>query len=278
MITKLFNAMIIYKKYNKKLATILENIKKKNLQAAELIINNDFPKNLYTKSKIKNFQKTNIKSLIFKFSNNIHLCTINKIITIINNDKNINAISIQLPVPKKINTNILLNKIKINKDVDMLNKQNFANYITTNKKNKSSTALAIIETLKIINIKINNLKIILLGFSNIIGKPILFSLFERNATIILINKKYKNIKLILKNADIIIIALGKKNYLKSQDIPHGCIIIDVGINTIENKIIIGDFKIPKKLNNISYLTPVPGGIGLITLNKITNNIIKTKSQ
>ncbi len=278
MITKIFNAKIYYNKIIIKLQKKIQNIyKKHNIfpLLAIIIINNNFSTNLYIKNKIKICIKTNIQTIIFKFSKNIKNKTIKIIIKLINLDKTINAIIIQLPLYKNIK-NLIFNYISVNKDIDMLNPKTFGSYILNYKKKfHSCTSKAIIKMLNLKKIKIKATKVIIFGFSNIVGKPLMFDLFSKGATVTVINKKDKKINTIIKHADIIIIAVGHIDFIKKQKIPYGTIIIDVGINNLNNKKIIGDVNITNYINHIKYLTAVPGGIGTITLIKIIKNIITT---
>lgn len=278
MITKLFNAKILYKRNTRSAQIKIDSLfNKHNIypHTAELIIHNNFAPNLYIKNKIKFFYNINIQYSIFKFSTSIKLKSIIKILQIIGQDQKINSILFQLPIPKRLKQRTLFKNIKKKKDIDMLNPKNFTEYIIGYKKNEACTSAAVIKILNIIAIKIKQLKIILLGFSNIIGRPLLFNLFNKHATILIINKKYRNLKFILRHADIIIIAIGKINFLKPYNVPYGCIVIDIGININKNHITTGDFKITKNINErLSYLTPVPGGIGLVTINNLANKTIE----
>lgn len=277
MITKIFNAKNYY---NLIITELLKKSKKiyteynKLPHLAILVIGNNFSKNLYIKNKITACLKTSIKFIIFKFTQNIKHLSIILLIKILNNNTLINAIIIQMPIAAKFKKS-MFNKITIKKDIDMLNPQTFGSYILNHKKNiNSCTSLSILKILKISKIKIKGLIIAIFGFSNIVGKPITFDLFSKGATVISINKNTKNITNIIKNADIIIVAVGKINFLSIYKIAPGAVIIDVGINNLKENIITGDLKTYNFLNKTSYITPVPGGIGPLTIVELLNKVIK----
>lgn len=277
MITKIFNGNLFLKKYIIYLNKKSKNFNKKYNkypQLAILIINNNFSTNLYIKNKINNFIKINIKTLIFKFSKNIKIKTIKIIINIINFDKYITAIILQLPFPKKLNKKNIINKIKKIKDIDMLTKANISSYITTYKsKFYTCTVNAIAIFINNLKINLNGKKITIFGFSNIVGKPLLFYFFSKGATVTSINKLDNKYNFIIKNTDILISAAGKYNLINNEYIPFGCIILDIGINKLNNNIILGDLNTHIFTTKSKYITPVPGGIGAITTLSLIKKII-----
>ncbi len=277
MITKIFNAKNYYDNMLFKLSQKINYINfnyNKNLYLSILVVGNDFSKHIYVKNKISSCKKVNIKILLFKFSTNISNKTFIIIIKLLNLNNKINAILIQMPIITRLNNNNIFSIINLNKDVDMLNPLNFGKYIMNYEKQISScTSQSVINFFKLININLNGLKITLFGFSNIVGKPLLFDLNYNGATITLINKTDTCFKYILLKSDIIISAIGVIDFLFLNNISYGTILIDIGINTINNNYIVGDFFFYKFLKKTKYITPVPGGIGLLTIINLICNII-----
>lgn len=276
MITKIINCKHYYKIQIKNL---LKNINKclvlynKKPKLTIITLDNYFATNLYIKNKIKSCIITNTEYLIFKTSKNIKTLTLIKIIKIINKDKDINSIIIQLPLPKNIFKKNIFLAINTKKDIDFINPKNLGYYISGYKKKiYPCTPKAIENIIEFKKIKTKGLKICLLGFSNIIGKPITYTFSQKGMILTITNKNDNEFKKSIKNSDIIITALGKKKHIEHTNLPYGGMIIDVGINkTIEN-LIIGDVNIKKKINRISYITSVPNGVGLLTiLNLLKNN-------
>lgn len=283
MITKIFNAQNYFNKMITKLSqesTNFHNYYNKQPTISIIIIGNNFPTNTYIKNKILACITTHIIIIIFKFNKTIYTKTLTLLITLINKDDKINAILIQLPIPINLNKKIIFSTIKTNKDIDLLNPLTFGNHITGyDKKIYSCTSKSILTLLNILKINISGLIIALYGFSNIVGKPVLFDLFTYGATIISINKHDKNQALLLKKADIIIVAVGITDFLNCKNTSYGAIIIDIGINNLDNKLIVGDVNIRNFLNKAKYITPVPGGVGLLTIiNLLSNTLVLSLMQ
>lgn len=276
MITKIFNNKHYYEKQIKILSDNINTcikIYNKKPQLTIITIDNYFSTNLYIKNKIKSCIKTHTENIIFKTSKNIKTSTLIKIITCINNDKNINGIILQLPLPKNLIKKKIFLSIKEKKDIDLINPNNIGKYITGYKKNIiPCTVNAIKQVLIYTKIKTKGLKACIIGFSDIVGKPLVYLLYSMGITTTIINQNDNKFKTMIRNNDIIIIAIGKEKHIKQTELPYGGLIIDVGINKYKNKLIIGDINVCKKNKNTRYITPVPNGIGLLTiLNLLINN-------
>lgn len=276
MITKSFNTKYYYEK---KIKILSNNIKtciklyNKKPKLAIITIDNYFSTNLYVKNKIKSCIKTKTENVLFKISKSVKTTTIITIIKIINADKDINGLITQLPLPQKLSKEKIFSSIKKSKDIDLINPQNIGEYITGYKKTiEPCTINAIKQIINKIKIKTKGINVCIIGFSNIIGKPLTHLLYSKGMNITIINKHNNEFKKLIKKNDIIITAIGKKNYIKENEISYGGIIIDIGINKYKNKLITGDVKINKKNKNSSYITPVPNGLGNLTvLNLLLNN-------
>jgi 5,10-methylene-tetrahydrofolate dehydrogenase/methenyl tetrahydrofolate cyclohydrolase len=195
-----------------------------------------------------------------------------------NNNKMINGILVQLPLPKHIDENKVLLTIKVEKDVDGFHPENIGNLILN--KNKPTIACTPKGCLKILeenNIEIEGKHAVIIGRSNIVGKPLSFLLLNKNATVSICHSRTKNIKEITRKADILVAACGKPRFIKKDWIKKDCVIIDVGINFIDDntrksgKRLVGDVDLDDVIDKVKLITPVPGGVGPMTIAMLLQN-------
>ncbi len=251
----------------------LKKIKKKIPLIIIINIGNNKSSKIYIKNKIKTFKYIGIKYKIYNFKKDIKENKLIKKIKKFNYNKNIDCILIQLPLPKNLNTNKIINTINPYKDVDGLHYYNLGKLSQGNPYITPCTSKAIIKLLNIYNINIVGINILIIGKSNLVGKPINMVLINKGCTVTIINSRTKNIKKYIKNADIIISAIGKYNILPIKSVKKNSIIIDVGININKNYKIQGDINYKLILNKIKYISPVPGGVGPMTIAYLIKNIM-----
>ena len=191
----------------------------------------------------------------------------------IKGDKSITGIMFQQPLAKEVND--LINEIPFKKDIEGIGIENMGK-LFLGKKDAiiPCTSKAVMEMLDFYNIELEGKKVAILGRSNTVGKPLIPQLLEKNATVTICHSKTKNIQDELKNSDIVIIAIGRANFLKKEMIKENSIIIDVGINTFEGKVC-GDVDFEDVKGYVKAITPVPGGIGIVTNALLIDNIIKS---
>ncbi len=261
------------KKKIKKKILKLRKIYKRSPKIIILNIGNNKISNIYIKKKCLNFIYVGIKYKIYEFKKNIIEKKIIKIIKKNNKNKKIDCILIQLPIPKHLNTNKIINKINPKKDVDGLHAINIGKLSQGNPVIHPCTSLGIVKLLKFYKINLIGLNALIIGSSNLVGKPTSMELINEGCTITLANSKTKNIKKHIKNADLLISAIGKYNIIPVQWIKKKSIVIDVGINKIKNKIV-GDINLKSIIKKVKYISPTPGGIGLMTISILLKNIIK----
>ena len=228
--------------------------------------------NVYIKNKEKACEKVGIKFNLLKYLNTTEE-DLMEVINKLNEDKNVNGIIVQLPLPDNFNTNKILNSISPLKDVDGLTTINVGNLVLGNDSLISCTPLGIIKLLKYYNISLEGKKVTIIGRSNLVGKPLISLLLRENASVSVCHSKTKNIKDYTLNSDIVIVAIGKPKFLKEEYIKENTVIIDVGINKIENKIC-GDVDFDNVSLKTSYITPVPKGVGPMTIAMLLNNVVK----
>ena len=254
-------------------------IKNKNTPTLTIIlIENNLPSLKYIKNKIKTCKITKFNYKIIKY-NKINKKRILKLIKENNLNKKIDGLIIQLPLPKNINLKKITNKIKIEKDVDGLNLLNHGKMIHKLPMYIPATPMGILELLKIYKIETKSKNCVIIGKNHIIGIPlgILMSKnnYPGNSTVTICDELTKNISYFTNNADILIVATGKKNLIKKNMVKEKSVVIDVGITYVKKKNKIkGDVNFKKILKKCSYITPVPGGIGPMTIASLFLNIFK----
>ena len=190
----------------------------------------------------------------------------------LNNDEKVNGILVQLPLPNHIASQKILEAINPGKDVDGFHLENIGRLVTGNAVFKPCTPRGIIELLDQYKVEIEGKNAVVLGRSNIVGKPIAFLLLERNATVTICHSRTKDLPTILRSADILIAAIGKPNFVTSSMVKDNVVIIDVGINRVEDKLI-GDVDYQSVSKKVSLITPVPGGVGPMTIAMLMENTV-----
>lgn len=263
----------------KECSTILRNKLKDEIEKFEtkpglvdIQIGNDEASNIYIASKKKAAENLGINFHHVHFENGAsEEEIINKILEL-NNDDSINGILIQLPLPKEYDEKKLINYINPNKDVDGLTELNMGKLFLGKKCLVSCTPSGVFELLKYKNIKIEGKHVVIVGRSNLVGKPLIELFLKENATVTVCHSKTGNLANYTKQADILVVAAGKKHLIKEDMIKENSIIIDVGINR-ENGKIYGDVDFDNVLSKVKYITPVPGGVGPMTIAMLLNNVV-----
>ena len=221
---------------------------------------------VYVKNKEKKAAEVGIKSTVIRLSKYVSENNLLKVIDEANANISIDSILVQLPLPYHINSNKVIDRISIEKDVDGFNSKNIGLLALGRPKVIPCTPLGCYKMLESI-LDLEGKKVIILGRSNIVGKPLSFLLTNKNATVTLAHSKSKNLKNLCLSSDIIVAAIGKANFLKKEWVKENAVIIDVGINVIEDKNglrkIVGDVDYEYCLDIATAITPVPGAAGLI---------------
>ncbi len=260
----------------------IENSKLKPTLAVVLVGENKASKT-YVKNKKKKCEYVGIKSVSHELPSNTTELALLNLINKLNNDSSINGILIQLPLPNHINEKVILNKIDINKDVDCFHPTNVGQLHISpkNSKFKPCTPFGIIKLLENYNINISGKHCVIVGRSNIVGKPLVPLMLEKNATVTVCHSKTSNLNEITKKADILISAVGKQNIITKDMVKKDAVVIDVGINYNDQNKLCGDVDFENVKNIASYITPVPGGVGPMTIAMLMENCfnsIKNKKR
>ncbi len=245
---------------------------------AVILVGDDPASQTYVASKQKACLACQMGSVMHKLSANTTQQELISLIDVLNADDSIDGILVQLPLPKHINTNEILRKIDPKKDVDGFCAQNMGALVSGLDGFVPCTPLGIMELLKQYNINPQGLNALVIGRSNIVGKPMAALLLNAGATVTIAHSKTKNLAQFSKNADLIIAAIGKANFIKPEMVKEGAIIIDVGINRLENGKLVGDCDFEILKDKCDFITPVPGGVGPMTIAMLLSNTLKSAKE
>ncbi|BED92395.1 MAG: bifunctional methylenetetrahydrofolate dehydrogenase/methenyltetrahydrofolate cyclohydrolase FolD [Candidatus Paraimprobicoccus trichonymphae] len=263
--------------------TILKQVKKnvltlkneKNITPglAVVIVGDNLASTIYVNNKQKVCEKVGIHSEKYNLPKNFSQIELINLIEELNNNHKINGILLQLPLPKHINERTVIEYINKNKDVDCFSSYNVGNLILGGQKVLPCTPSGIIELIKSTNTEISGKHCVIVGRSNIVGKPLALMLLQENATVSICHSKTVNLENLTKQADILISAVGKPKFIKKNMVKNNSIIIDVGINRLSNEKICGDVDFEGVFDKVSYITPVPGGVGPMTIAMLMKNTL-----
>lgn len=256
----------------------VELLKKKPCLAV-IMVGDNSASTVYVRNKINACEYVGINSVSINIEDNGNPQNIQEQIlekiNILNKNSEINGILVQLPLPKGVDKDLIINSIDINKDVDCFHPSNIGKLYSKSATFKPCTPAGIIEILKYYNIEIAGKNCVIIGRSDIVGKPMSQLMLHEDATVTICHSKTKDLKSITKKADILISAIGSSKFIKSDMISNDTVIIDVGMNRDENNKLCGDVDfddVISKRKNIS-ITPVPGGVGLTTVAMLIYNTI-----
>lgn len=239
-----------------------------------ILVGNDNASQIYVRNKRKRCLEVGIESEVVLLDENISENLLLDKIKKLNEDKSINAILVQMPLPKHINSNLIIETISPLKDVDGFHPYNVGKLAS----NMTPYAVActpsgILKLLNAYNIEIKGKHTVILGRSNIVGRPLSLLLLNNDATLTICHSKTENIKEITNTADILISAVGKANFIDSTFIKKNVCIIDVGINRDENNKLTGDVNFNDVFNKCKFITPVPKGVGPMTIAMLLQNTL-----
>lgn len=240
---------------------------------AVILVGDDKASQTYVNSKEKACEACEIYSVKKILDKNISEDELLNLISTFNKDESIHGILVQLPLPKHINTNRVLEAIDPKKDVDGFHAINVGKLVSGLDGFVPCTPFGVMRLLKEYNIEVSGKNAVVIGRSNIVGKPMANLLLNENATVTITHSKTQNLEFYTKNADIIIVAIGKPNFLKSNMIKDGAVVIDVGINRLDDGRLVGDVCFEDVSSKCSFITPVPGGVGPMTIAMLLNNTI-----
>ena len=264
------------KKVRQDLKEEVKELKKKGIvpKLAVIMVGENSSSEVYVKNKSKACIKTGIDFEEFLLEQKTTEEELLDLIEKLNQDENVHGILLQSPVPKQIDINRAFRTIRPDKDVDGFHPINVGNLVIGEDCFISCTPFGVMKLLEEYKIELEGKNAVILGRSNIVGKPMVQCLLAENATITVCHSKTQKIKEIVKNADIVISAIGKPHFVTGDMIKEGSVVIDVGINRLENGTIVGDVEFETVSKKASYITPVPGGVGPMTIAMLLCNVVK----
>ena len=266
----------------KALANLLgENLKEKvkNLKAEGITphfcvinIGDDTASKIYVRSKKRKAEKLGIIQDIYQMPADTKQQEVLDLIYKLNTDPEINGLMVQMPTPEQINADELLARIDPNKDVDSLTPANVGRLWLKDHFVEPATAEGIMALLKHYEIPLNGKNVVIIGRSNIVGKPLAALMLEKNATITIAHSKTQNLASLTNRADVIVSATGEPCLIKADMVKDGVIVVDVGINRVNGKLV-GDVDFDAVKEKASYITPVPGGVGPLTVQFLMEAVV-----
>ena len=245
-----------------------------NPKLAVIMVGDDKASKIYVKNKSKACEEVGIEYEEYLLNEDINMKDLLELIDKLNDREDIDAILLQSPIPKNLDINLAFQRIKPKKDVDGFNPINVGKLALNQDCFVSCTPYGIIKMLEQYNINLEGANAVIIGRSNIVGKPLIQCLLNKNATVTVCHSKTKNIKDFTKNADIIVAAVGKPKFVTEDMIKENAVVIDVGINRTDDGIV-GDVDFENVSKKVSYITPVPGGVGPMTIAMLMNNVVKS---
>ena len=255
------------KKIRANLKIECEELKKKyiNSKLAVIMVGEDPASKVYVRNKSRACEDVGIEYEEYLLDSKITQKELIELIEKLNNDKTVNGILLQSPIPSNLDINEAFRTISSEKDVDgFLNQDTFV----------SCTPYGIMKMFEEYDIDLTGKNVVILGRSNIVGKPLIHCCLNKNATVTSCHSKTQNLAQKAKEADILISAIGKANFVTADMVKENSVVIDVGINRLDNGKITGDVDFESVKEKASYITPVPGGVGPMTIAMLMNNVIK----
>ncbi len=247
----------------------------KKVALAVIQVGNDPASSVYVRNKKKACEYIGIESLSYELPEETTEEELVALIEKLNADTKVNGILVQLPLPEQINEEKIIQTISPDKDVDGFHMQNVGALCTGGKGYVSCTPLGIITLLKRSGIEIAGKRCVVMGRSNIVGKPMAMLLLRENGTVTICHSKTQDMKEITKQADILVVAIGKPKFVDETYVKEGAVVIDVGIHrNAENKLC-GDVDFDRVAPHTSAITPVPGGVGPMTIAMLMNNCVSS---
>lgn len=272
----IINGKELAKKIREELKDEVEELKKKQIKPklAVIMVGNDKASEVYVRNKSKACNEIGIEFEEFLLEEETTREKLLGVIQELNNREDINGILLQSPIPKHLDIREAFNTIDYHKDVDGFHPINVGKLTVGEDCFISCTPAGVVKMLEEYNIEVEGKNAVIIGRSNIVGKPLIQCLLNKNATVTVCHSKTKNIGQITKEADILIAALGKPKFVTKDMVKEGAVVIDVGINRNEEGKLVGDVDYENVEPISSYITPVPGGVGPMTVAMLMANVVR----
>lgn len=242
---------------------------------AVIQVGNDPASSVYVNNKKKACAYIGIESLSYEVEESISQEELLALVDELNKNDKVNGILVQLPLPKHIDEEAVIHAILPEKDVDGFHPTTVGNMCIGSKGFLPCTPAGVIQLLKRSNVDIEGKECVVVGRSNIVGKPMALLLLRENGTVTITHSRTKDLKEVTKRADILVAAIGKPKFITSEYVKEGAVVIDVGIHRNENNKLCGDVDFDDVVDKVSAITPVPGGVGPMTIAMLMNNCVET---
>jgi methylenetetrahydrofolate dehydrogenase (NADP+)/methenyltetrahydrofolate cyclohydrolase len=268
------------KKVRSNLKIECDELKKQGIQPrlAVILVGNDSASKVYVRNKNRACEEVGIEFEEYILKEETTQEELINLIEELNNKKDVDGILLQSPIPEHLNINEAFEKISYKKDVDGFNPINVGKLVLNQNTFVSCTPYGVMKMFEEYNIDLEGKNVTIVGRSNIVGKPLIQCVLRKNATVTVCHSRTKDLKEHTKNADIVISAIGKSKFITADMIKQGAVVIDVGINRGEDGKLTGDVDFEEVEKKASYITPVPGGVGPMTIAMLMNNVIKAAKQ
>ena len=269
------------KKIRENLKIECDELKEKGIKPklAVIMVGDDPASKVYVRNKSRACDEIGIEYQEYLLNENITQDELLELIKKLNNDETVNGILLQSPIPENLDINEAFKTITYLKDVDGFTPSSVGKLCIGEDTFVSCTPLGVIKMFEEYNIDLNGKDVVILGRSNIVGRPLIQCCLQKNATVTICHSKTNNLKEHTKRADVIISAIGKPKFVTEDMVKDNVVIVDVGINRDENGKLVGDVDFENVEKKASYITPVPGGVGPMTIAMLMHNVIKaTKEQ
>ena len=272
----IIDGKVISKLVREEIAAEVVEFKKKYDSApglAVIIVGNDPASQVYVRNKKKGCEEVGFYSESYELPAETTQEELIALVERLNNDDKIHGILVQLPLPKHLNETEVLLKIKPEKDVDAFHPYNVGKIMIGNHDLLPCTPAGVMVLLEKSGIEVSGKKCVVIGRSNIVGKPMAMLLLHANGTVTICHSRTQNLKEVCREADILVASIGKPEFVKGDMVKEGAVVVDVGINRLESGKLVGDVDFAEVEPKASYITPVPGGVGPMTITMLLKNTL-----
>lgn len=271
----LLNGKELAQKLQQEMTQEVTELKEKGIQPglAVILVGEDPASQVYVRNKERAANNIGMYSVVYRLPETTSEADLIAKIEELNHDDKVHGILVQLPLPKHINEDLVLDTIDPAKDVDGFHPMNLGNLFAGKPTMIPCTPAGIMELIKLSGIDLAGKNAVIIGRSNIVGKPMAHLLLQANATVTICHSKTKDLPKVAKQADVLVVAIGRANFVTADFVKEGAVVIDVGINRDENNKLTGDVKFDEVAPLTSYITPVPGGVGPMTITMLMRQTI-----
>lgn len=271
----LLNGKELAQKLQQEMTQEVTELKEKGLQPglAVILVGEDPASQVYVRNKERAANNIGMYSVVYRLPETTSEADLIAKIEELNHDDKVHGILVQLPLPKHINEDLVLDTIDPAKDVDGFHPMNLGNLFAGKPTMIPCTPAGIMELIKLSGLDLAGKNAVIIGRSNIVGKPMAHLLLQANATVTICHSKTKDLPKVAKQADVLVVAIGRANFVTTDFVKEGAVVIDVGINRDENNKLTGDVKFDEVAPLTSYITPVPGGVGPMTITMLMRQTI-----